>query len=610
MTHYRCKFVFVLIFIISLTFGLASCSRISGKKSSVILIAVENLSAPDFSCNSYHDAEKSAFQILCGEGVRFTHAYVPSVLSQPTMGSILTGIHPIAHGLRDNSSTYLSAKIKTTPEELTERSIKSLFVVSAPTIKRYSRLHQGFEIFDDNLNIQILKPFRPSKEVIQLFKEWHKDDVGGDQFFAVLHFSDLMFPLSETQNNMGESRPLGIESELEEIDESIYDLFNYLKQKNLWDNNYIILTGLNGVTNANRINVSPNSNLYSENANVVLFIKPPKGREETPHNWKIDEIVSLMDLGITIKEIFATKENTNSNAEETEHSQLLVGQSLLPFVLLNKNQITKDRALLIESAWAKWVGIGEIRYSIRKNQWLYIYDDRPKLYNTLIDRTESVSISEKDISVQAFIEDVRQITQFINAEPWKSFDKDLRDALVIVNQYRINNKYQDEDWSADLLRLNKPDNQVGILKYWLTDVLGRSGKWDRLYEFNRAWGDPRITELIAIAKGKGAVDLNDPCLTYFFRGHLNASLKKNCLSKDFLAIAEHLLVDESEKAEAQNAFHSYYQFLRLKKFLAGLDVLQSGSLMGFEGTKNSDHLLIEIILTLPQFKKQITEIKQ
>jgi hypothetical protein len=573
------------------------------------VIAVEGLSAPDFSCNSYNEEEKSGFQILCGEGVRFTHAYAPSVLTQPTIASILTGVHPITHGLRDNSSTFLTAKFKTTPEELIERQLKSLFVVSSPTVKRYSRLHQGFEIFDDNINIQIQKPFRASQEVVQIFKDWHTEEVGRDPFFSLLHLSDLMFPLSETQDALGEIRPLGIESQIEEIDESLYTLIDYLRNEKLWDDNYIILTGLNGISYSNRTNVSPNNNLYSENSNVVLFIKPPKGREETPHNWKIDEIVSLMDLGITLKEIFSIKENPESEGVEEEERQLLSGQSLLPFVLLNKNQISKDRAIIIESAWAKWTGLGDIRFSIRKNQWLYIYDEHPKLYNTLIDRTESNAISNKDVSVQTLVESLNKIASSIKIHPWKPPEKELREALIIVNQFRSNKKYQDEDWSADILRLNRPENKVVLLKYWLTDVLSRTGKWDRLYEFNRAWADPEIAELIALGKGKRFVDLVEPCINYFFKGHLNTTLKKSCSSKDFLAIADYLLADENEKQETQKIFYSRYQFLNLKKYISNLDVLQSGGIMGLEGAKNFNPIPLDIIFSLPEFKKLVSDIK-
>lgn len=589
---------------------LSACSGVTEKQASVIVIAVENLSGVDFSCNTYTEEEKSGFQILCDEGVRFTHAYVPSILSQPTMGSILTGQHPLANGLRDNGDTYLTAKYKTTVEYLTEREIRSLFVVSSPTIKRYSRLHQGFEIFDDNLNMQINKVYRTSKEVVDIFKEWCLDDVGSSPFFSVLHISDLMFPLSVTQNNLGESRPLGFESQLEEVDESLYDLFKFLRAKKLWDNNYIILTGLNGVTDSNRLYETPNTNLFSENASVPLFIKPPKGREETPHNWKIDELISLIDLGATIKDIFNVKDLTQRENKEAESSALLSGQSLLPFVLLNKNQISKDRTLLIETAWPKWAGLGNIRYSLRRNQWLYIHDEKPKIYNTLIDRAESVPVSDKDNSTISFMEDIRDILDLIKAEPWVSFDKELREALAIINQYRMSIKYQNEDWSADLLRIIKPNSKFSVLKYWLVEVLSRSGKWDRINEFNAYWNDPLIKELYEVAKGKKNIEINEPCLNYLMKGPNNSELKKLCGSEDFVAIVDYLSAEENSKEDSRVRFLARYQHTRTKMFFSGLDVILGGSLMALDGVKNSDHLLIDIVTMLPQYQRHMNEVKE
>jgi hypothetical protein len=604
MTRYKHAFIFVCLALLN------ACSGITGKQSSVILVTVENLSGVDFSCNSYGEEEKSGFQILCEEGVRFTHAYVPSILSQSTMASILTGQHPVAHGVRDNGSTFLSAKTKTTVEYLTEKEIKSVFIVSAPTIKRYSRLHQGFEIFDDNLNMHINKSYRTAMEVVDIFRDWYLEDASGSQFFSVLHLSDLLFPLSVTKNNLGESRPLGLESQMEEIDESLFELFGMLKTKKLWDKNYIILTGLNGTSNSDRINETPVTNLFSENSSVVLFVKPPKGREETPHNWKIDEIVSLMDLGATIKDIFAVKENGNNEKIETEWDELFVGQSLLPFVLLNKNQISRERALLIESAWPRWAGMGEIRYSVRKNQWLYINDEKAKLYNTLIDRAESVPVSDKDISAVGFIEDVHEILDLINAEPWRPIDRELREALALINQLRVSIKYQNEDWSADILRLAREESKISVLKFWLVEMLAKTGKWERINEFNLIWNDPLIREYYEVAKGKKKVEHNDPCLNYLFRNNSSSNVKKFCSSEDFISIADYLLSEESAREEAHNRFLARYQFSRTKVFFAGLDVILGGSLMALEAAKSSDHLLIDLVSMLPQFQKNMADPKE
>jgi hypothetical protein len=528
------------------------------------------------------------------------------------MGSILTGQHPIVHGLRDNGSTYLTAKNKTLVEALTENDIRSQFIVSSPTIKRYSRLHQGFEVFDDNLSMQINKFYRSSKEVIDIFKEWYQEDVGGSQFFSVLHLSDLMFPTSVTQNNLGESRPLGLESQMEEIDESLYELFNFLHSKKLWDTNYIILTGLNGVTDSNRMDEAPNTNLFSENSNVALFIKPPKGREETPHNWKIDEIISLMDLGPTIKEIFGieSKAVVTSDSKEGEVGALFNGQSLLPFVLLNKNQISKDRALLIETAWPKWAGLGEVRYSVRMNQWLYIHDLKPKLYNTLIDRAESVAVSDKDISAINFMENVREVLQFINAEPWVPLNVELREAMVIINQYRMNAKYLSEDLAVDLLRIQRPSGKLLNLKYWLVDVLLKSGKLSRINEFNNLWKDPLIKELFEIYKGKKKIDLDNPCLNYLGKGLNYPENKKFCKSEDFINIVDYLSTDKVIKDDLRNKFITRYQYLKTKMFYADLDVTMGGSIMAFMGVKNPDSVLVDLVMMLPQYQKYLSEIKE
>ncbi|MEQ1664827.1 MAG: sulfatase-like hydrolase/transferase, partial [Bdellovibrionales bacterium] len=91
-----------------LLLNISGCSWQTPRGPSILVIAIESLGADSFYCGKPDSEFADGLGLLCADGVRFTHAYTPSTMSQAAMASVFTGMYPKDTGVRHNGSQYLS----------------------------------------------------------------------------------------------------------------------------------------------------------------------------------------------------------------------------------------------------------------------------------------------------------------------------------------------------------------------------------------------------------------------------------------------------------------------------------------------------------------------
>ena len=89
---------------------------------------------------------------LARQGVTFERATAVSPLTLPTHATLLTGLYPPQHGLRNNGSHHLPPRVRTLAERLRERGLRTAAFVSAAVLDRRYGLDRGFETYDDELD--------------------------------------------------------------------------------------------------------------------------------------------------------------------------------------------------------------------------------------------------------------------------------------------------------------------------------------------------------------------------------------------------------------------------------------------------------------------------
>lgn len=408
--------------------GLPACSWTSGSDPSVLVIAVENLAFERLSCESGDLAgrEFESFRIFCEEGVRFTHAFTTSTLSQPGMASILTGLYPLEHGVRANGRDALSSRILTVPEVAAQSGYRTWLISGGAPILRKSGLGQGFEVFDDVLPFSEQNWYRPAQDVVKNFISRLDKESGRKRFFSVLYLSDLQFPEVETRSDLGEIRDRSFDSQVKEVAESLTQLIAQLKARRIWHRTHVFLVGLNG--SSGRTDEWPPLNLYSENTRVALFLKPARPNFDQGPQWTVDKNVSLSDLGHSLFEF------VGGHAPEPPLSQL-PRISLYGLVNQPSSDWSDDRLILTESGWGSWRALSGVRYAARRRQYFYIHDASPKIYNTLLDRLENNPLPKSDPLWQTLQSPVLDFFSINDLPVWSIRDREAASFLNIAQAW-------------------------------------------------------------------------------------------------------------------------------------------------------------------------------
>lgn len=333
----------------------------------MVVLAVEGLGFDRVPCQS--DGVREGFATLCQESVRFTHAYGNSTNSLANLATVLTGLFPWEHGLRGQTQ-WLRPHRETIAEEALKNGYATSFFSSGLPVLSSSGLGQGFEHFDDRIDLFRRPHFRPAQEVVSRFLNWLPGR-NSDSFLTVLHFSDLFYPFVPSQTIEGELRDLSVTSRLEEVSEEVELLISELKEENLWDNTYVVLVGLAGGRDP--------SSLKSAQTQVALLLKPARLKKDQGTAWGVDFNISLADLGLSLREVIGSPLPEKYREDKVSLSSVYTDPT---------PDWDENRLILTEMYWAfENFGLDIVR-SGRRGYLFYIHSRPPLLFNTLTDRQE------------------------------------------------------------------------------------------------------------------------------------------------------------------------------------------------------------------------------
>lgn len=523
---------------------LSACDLPRENRPSVLVVAVEGLGFDKLSCDTDESAaegpEASAFEILCQESVRFSHAYSPSTMSQATLASVLTGLYPFDHGVRHNGADFLSARARTVAEGALNKGYRTLFVSGGAPIWRKSGLAQGFEIFEDNVDIAPGIYYRPANDVFRIASQWLETEVGGKPFVAVLYVADLQFPQVATRSKDGEWREKSTLGQLEEIDESLSDLFHWLRRRRRWHSTHIVLLGLNSIERHESDDI-PSLSLKSASVQVALMIKPARRERDNIIQWGVDRNVSLVDVGYTLFELIGLEAPTTSLDQAKPES--LAGALNQP-----EPNWTEDRLVLTETAWPDWIEGAGVRWAVRQNQFLYIHDKKPLIFNTLTDRLENYPLRVVDPLWTSLNAGVNELLAKARTPAFRGMQSHWLEQIRVGRNLWLNGQ------APPHVKGGEP---------WAKWVLARalaSRDWREVRRLSQESGDPIGNYIAAKHLGENLPLPRSPCIRLFLatKGDTKA-FQSECEDERLLALyAWTTAKGDEERMSAQERFLRVY----------------------------------------------------
>jgi hypothetical protein len=511
-----------------------SCSWLSEAKPSLLIIAVDHLMDADLNCHQLNPSQpRSGFRELCGNSIRFTHAFSTSTLSQPAMTSLLTGLYPAESGVRDNGANFLSAQRQTLAKLAKGKSFRTSFFSGGAPLLRNSGLQQGFDLFEDSIPMVGRKFFRSADEIFKIFVPWVKSS--SDPFFSVLYLTDLNFIHQPTNNEFGEARNLSLESQLEEIDLRLFQLIQELKKIKRWDATEVLLVGLQG-RSVNEHNLEfANLGLRSDQARIAMLFKPAAKPRDQGLSWSVDMNTSLADWQISFKETIFKTDLAQSVFEEALKNPDLPRVNLAPFLQGPTEAPADNRWILTENQWGPWRGLGPSALALRKGQSLLVGDSNLKLYSTLTDQFENSGVLvrpsqglQKSVLVENFQNSDLQAGLEILQKQRMESPLALLEPEVLKEIFELA-----KDNKREIPNLAKTSENPSVrVAYFLARHLIRRGQWQSLGNLGKQF---HIHDWQALAErnlGQRATAFDHPCLRLLDQVATDSdSERRACLDK-------------------------------------------------------------------------------
>jgi arylsulfatase A-like enzyme/Tfp pilus assembly protein PilF len=157
----------------------------------VVLVSIDTLRADAVGAYGRADAGTPWIDRLAREGVRFATVRAHNVMTLPSHATMLSGLLPLSHGIRDNSGFRFPKELATLATLLKARGYRTGAFVSSFVLDSRFGLDRGFDVYDDRVgggdgHGGVAIPERPGPETVAPAVRW-LDSGDGTPSLLFLH---------------------------------------------------------------------------------------------------------------------------------------------------------------------------------------------------------------------------------------------------------------------------------------------------------------------------------------------------------------------------------------------------------------------------------------
>ena len=241
----------------------------------ILLITIDTLRADRLGCYGDSLAQTPNLDRLALDSIVFSEAHAVAPLTLPSHASILTGLYPKNHGLRDNAGFRLSSEIQTLAEILKKQGYQTSAFVSAFVLSHAWGLDQGFDVYHDPFHPQDMLSVGafgevelPSGEVLNNAKNWWKSASPKQPKFSWVHLYDPHAPWEPPRHWKGDP----YRGEIAKVDRLLGSLLKLAEKDSL-----IVVTSDHGESLWEGGEREHTVLLGHSVTSVPLIIRPPDG---------------------------------------------------------------------------------------------------------------------------------------------------------------------------------------------------------------------------------------------------------------------------------------------------------------------------------------------
>jgi len=346
----------------------------------IILISIDTLRADHLPLYGYGGVRTPNIDALASRGVVFERAYSHAPQTLPAHASILSGVLPFEHGVRDNIGFTVKPGQWLLQRALHDRGWPTGGFVSAYVLRAATGIGQGFDTYDSELpaasgELAIGQVQRAGEETLAAAEKWLAARDPARPFFLFFHLYEPHKPYAPPAR-FGSYAPY--DGEIAYADEIVGRLLDRLRAMEVFERATIVLLSDHGEGLGDHGEQEHGLFLYDETMHVPLVFKLPGA----PRGRRVAAPVQHVDLVPTILDLVGA-----------ERPAGLAGRSLRP--VLDGTGTLPEAGIYGEALYSRYhFGWSEL-YSLTDARYRLIRAPRDELFDLQADPKESSSLASQ-----------------------------------------------------------------------------------------------------------------------------------------------------------------------------------------------------------------------
>ncbi|MAB81409.1 MAG: hypothetical protein CMJ89_18880 [Planctomycetes bacterium] len=385
-----------------------SCAPPVRVPKNVLIISLDTARRDAFGFMGRENSPSPNLDRLAAESIVFDDAYTTAPLTLPAHASLLTGLYPAGHGLRDNGAGCLPAAAETLAETLGRSGWRSRAAVAAFVLDPCFGLDQGFESYSapprepNTMEINVVQ-LRAKEMIERAMADLDELSRSDRPFFYWLHLYDPHAPFdapgtTAVGQRSGMSQRDLYEAEIRYADRELGKLFEHLKRLGLWEDLIVAFVSDHGEGLDDGKEKTHGFFVFDQTVRIPLVLRHPDlpaGRFAGPVSI-VDiapTLLGALELGFDPRAFDGVDLGPRIRAEADDEGRLLVMESYESYV---------------SHGWAPF------RAGVR-GPWKYIRSRRRELYDREVDPLELRNVWDRnDDDKRAFAEAIEGL--FVSLE--------------------------------------------------------------------------------------------------------------------------------------------------------------------------------------------------
>ncbi len=269
---------------------------------SILLVTLDTTRADALGCYGGRRAATPALDALARESLLFERAHTVAPITLPAHASILTGLYPPRHAVRENGLWPLSGSADTLAERCAAAGLQTAAVVASSVLDRTFGLAQGFETYRGSALEQRTTVYAslPARVVVDEALAWLRARDRARPFFLWVHLYDPHAPYDPPAAFVrGRS---GLElyfGEVESMDRELGRLLEALRVEGVLGSTVVAVVADHGEALGEHGEITHGAYAWQTTLHVPLLLRYPDGARagEREHG-----LVGVADLFPTLLE--------------------------------------------------------------------------------------------------------------------------------------------------------------------------------------------------------------------------------------------------------------------------------------------------------------------